>query len=736
MAPDQQSPQRLVEFLTAVSRHEYSDQAIRAAAELAAEEFDAEIGAVLIGDELGAVFGFGTTPIPAATLRGLRPGSGQTAMGLTEPCQWAAAAWETDEPGRLLVARFGESFAPAERNLLLWMARGLGLALRMIGVLAHERERTEVLEVLLQIQRSISRHAPLPQILSAVSRGASSLLGDLPVSLVLDDELDPQRPIIAGAELPANASTFSAPVHVDGTPAGALIAAATGAPFVDAEQRLLATFAEHASLALTDAHTVEAMQEAFHDPLTGLPNRALFLDRVHHALTLARRQDHPASVLFIDLDGFKKVNDTIGHAAGDQLLRGVARRILSCTRSADTAARFGGDEFAVLLEAIESVDEADQVADRIIAAVRRPFRIQGNVVFVGATVGIGHADGTSTDPDVLLRNADLAMYRAKHGGRGRWTTFEPSMREAMIKRTQLETDVRHALDRGELSVAYQPLFDLESRQPIAVEALLRWTHARDGFIDPTLFIPIAEQTGAIVDIGRWLLDQACQYLADWRDIVPRLTLHINVAAQQLYSDALQDHLTEALGAVRLPWQAITIEVTETTLSADRGEMPQQLERLKRLGARIALDNFGTGPSSLRRLREIPIDMLKIDPSLTRHTDRGGGDALVRAIVALSHAMGLKAIAEGIETAAQLSALQETGCHIGQGAQLSPLQNAQTLTDFFRDHTATTQPSPCRENTASPTVPTNRASAFARRTVAATSDLTPDDRIADHISPGD
>ena len=681
---DQQSPHRLVEFLTAVGRHERRTEAIRAAAELASEEFDAEVGAVVMGSELGAVFGFGASPVPVATLCAIRSGTGTADLGLSGVCHWAAASWDTGERGRLLVARVGDEFAAEERNLLFGMARGLGLALRMIGVLSRERERAEVLEVLLGIQQSISHRTPLPDILSAVSRGASSLLGGRPVSLVLDDELDSQRPIVAGADLGPSDFAAGAPVHVNGVPAGALVAGGDGTPFGDGERSLLAAFAEHASLALTDAHTVEAMREAFHDPLTGLPNRALFLDRLTHALQLATRHENPVSVLFIDLDRFKAVNDSLGHAAGDELLRGAAQRIVSCTRAADTAARFGGDEFAVLLEATDPVVDARQVAERIIAAVRRPFRIQGKVVFVGATVGIGHADNESRDADELLRNADLAMYRAKHSGRGHWIAFEPAMKQALIERTQLETDLQSALGRDELSVHYQPLVELDSGRPVAVEALLRWQHPANGRIAPAVFIPIAEETGAIVEIGRWMLGEACGRLAGWREELPGLKLHVNVSAQQLYGDGFQDHVAEALGAHRLPWEAITVEITETALMADRGETGEQLERLKRLGASIALDDFGTGPSSLRHLRELPVNLLKIDRSLVATMGESRRDGvLVQAIVVLGRAMELDVVAEGIETPDQLARLRAIGCRLGQGFGFSPPQEADAFTDYLR-----------------------------------------------------
>ena len=308
-----------------------------------------------------------------------------------------------------------------------------------------------------QAARSTEILAQLSTILAAVTDGASTVLRGCPVSLLLDDALDPERPIVAGADLTRAVATVSAAVHINGVPAGALVAATQdGAPVGSAERSLLHAFAEHASLALTDARTVEAMQEAFRDPLTELPNRRLFLDR----LTQALRQRDPLrsslSVLFIDLDRFKAVNDSLGHAAGDTLLRAVAGRIRGCTRSDATAARFGGDEFALLLQGYDDQTCPGVVAERIIAALREPFSIKDKIVFIGATIGIAHADADHPEiaADELLSNADLAMYRAKAGGGGRALTYDPQMRVALLARLDLQAELRGALGRDELVLRY------------------------------------------------------------------------------------------------------------------------------------------------------------------------------------------------------------------------------------------------------------------------------------------
>jgi len=595
---DRLMPQRpahqLVEFLTAVSAHERADGVTGAAAELAAEQFGAEIGAVIVGDALVAAVGFGAAAPPATELMRAEAGSETLALPGLGTCHVAIAGWEGDRPGRLLVARLDEPFTPDECNLLLGMARVLGLALRgaaaletertlgaererqareRLALLASLRERHRLLEVLLDIQRSISHRKPLPDVLSAITSGVSGLLGGCPVALVLDDPLDPERPIVAAttaggersetelaivataaartATTPSADGALAASVHINGARAGALVAMAS-AGFDHAQLGMLDAFAEHASLALTDARTVEAMEEAFHDSLTGLPNRALFLDRLQHALDVAARRRTELCVLFVDLDRFKAVNDSIGHAAGDELLRTAAERLSDCTRAADTAARFGGDEFAVLLEDDGRGLQPDAVADRIIAAMRRPFEVEGKEVFIGATVGIAHAHDASLGPDELLRNADLAMYRAKKAGGNRAATYATEMRTALLARIELEADLRHALERDELSLVYQPVVELESGRTVGVEALARWAHPTRGMIPPLTFIPVAEEIGVIGAIGRWVLSEACGQLAAWRRLAPGLVLNVNLSAVQLRDDRLAGDVEQALRAPEGP----------------------------------------------------------------------------------------------------------------------------------------------------------------------------------------
>ncbi|HWV85583.1 MAG TPA: EAL domain-containing protein [Capillimicrobium sp.] len=682
-----QSPHQLVEFITAVAAREDGVSAVQAAAELASEEFDAEIGAVVVENRLGAAVGFGAGEPPAAALCAIRPGLGVADLDGLGRCHVAAASWKDTTPGRLVVGRLDRAFTPEERNLLLGMARGLGLTLRTIEALeteralraAHQRqaeelaERQRLLEVLLDIQRSISHRAPLQDILDAVTAGAATLLGVERVSLVLDDALDPGRPIVARSVRAASGATpagdaLVASVHVNGQPAGALVAAPPdGGEFDAGDADLLTAFAEHASLALTDAQTVQAMEQAFHDPLTGLPNRALFVERLEQALEGVDAGAEVA-VLFVDLDRFKAVNDSIGHAAGDELLRAVAGRIVNCLRSADTAARFGGDEFAVLLEGPKSVASAEGVADRIIAAMRRPFSIAGKTVLIGASVGVAYGDGSARDADQLLRNADLAMYRAKHDGRGRRVAFQPAMLTDVLERVELETALQTALGNGELVVAYQPLVDLEDGRPVAVEALLRWTHPTLGEVAPSTFVSIAEDVGAIVDIGRWALNEACAQAAAIRGGRPWLRMAVNVSAHQIRDPDFPGTVEAALRHHGLPGSALTLELTETLLVDEHGDALAQLLRLRDLGVAIALDDFGTGYSGLRYLQQFPVDVLKIDRSFVAllGDDHAGDDAVVRTIIELGRVMGMRTVAEGIETPAQAERLRALGCRMGQG----------------------------------------------------------------------
>jgi diguanylate cyclase (GGDEF)-like protein len=685
------SSDRLVAFLTAVSGHQDEHGATVVAAELAAQHVEADVGAVVGDGAVRAATGFGAGA-PPPELSVVDPGADVIDLDNVGRCHLAVAAWHGDHPGRLVVARTGAAFDSHERSLLIVMARTLALTLRGVAALKTAqmlKQRQSLLEVLLEIQRAISHRAPLPEVLEAITAGASALLGGCAVSLVLQDALDPHRPIVASTATAATgvdaALEVEARVHVNGAPAGALVARSqSGAPLDDAQLSMLDAFAEHASLALTDARTVEAMQEAFHDSLTGLPNRALFLDRLRHALDVAARRATDLCVLFVDLDRFKAVNDSLGHAAGDHLLRTAAARLADCTRAADTTARFGGDEFAVLLENDGRGLQPDVVAERIIAAMRRPFRIDGKDVFIGATVGIALADGDALSPDELLRNADVAMYRAKKAGGNRAATFEASMRTALLQRIELEADLRLAVSRGALSIAYQPVVDLMTGRPVGVEALARWVHPLRGPIAPLTFIPLAEEIGVISELGRWVLTEACGQLAAWRALAPGLVLNVNLSAQQLRDPGLPEEVARTLSATGLPGSALTLEITESMLLAGEDDIAGMLRALKGLGLSIAIDDFGTGYSSLAYLRQFPVDALKIDKSFIDSVAGSAEDsALARTIVELGRGMRLETIAEGIESSEQLEHLRALRCELGQGYHFSHPLAGEDFTVYLR-----------------------------------------------------
>jgi diguanylate cyclase (GGDEF)-like protein/PAS domain S-box-containing protein len=434
---------------------------------------------------------------------------------------------------------------------------------------------------------------------------------------------------------------------------------------------------------LRDVHERKLLEErltyqAFHDPLTGLANRALLADRMAHALVGSRRVGRSLALLLLDLDNFKTVNDSFGHGAGDQVLVEVGRRIGSCVRDCDTPARLGGDEFAVLLEDIDGEEMAVEVTTRLSRALRAPFNVDGNEVFVGASIGIVVTrDGGETAGD-MFRNADVAMYAAKRNDKGRFRLFEADMRETARGRIELEADLRHALERAEMVLYFQPMVRLATGAIVGAEALLRWRHPRRGLLPPGAFIPLAEETDLIVPIGRWVLEQACQLAAAWPHLSgseagPRVS--VNISGRQLQHPALVSEVREAALTAGLPPERLILEVTESLPLLETPAMVARLRELRIQGVFLAIDDFGTGYSSLSYLRHLPMDILKVDRSFVDgigNEDRGL--PLLRGIVNLARAMNLQVTAEGIETEAQASALRAFGCDYAQGYLFSrPLE---------------------------------------------------------------
>ena len=410
-------------------------------------------------------------------------------------------------------------------------------------------------------------------------------------------------------------------------------------------------------------------QLALQDPLTQLANRSLFRDRVHHALTLAQRNKSGVAVMFLDLDNFKNINDSLGHDAGDRLLRNVAQRIVAACRSSDTVARLGGDEFAVLLEGIAAVAEVEGSAAALLEKLQAPLVLDGKELRVTASIGIACSAG-ETAPEALLSNADIAMYHAKAAGKSRYITFRPQMQDLLQERLRLEADIGRALAQQELFLEYQPIVDLGSRSILGVEALVRWRHPEAGVLMPARFIQVMEECGHVAELGRWVLRQACRDMCAWRESIAggsALRLAVNISARHLEQGDLVHDVTQALRESGLEADNLVIELTESTIMASSGANLERFRRLKALGVRLAIDDFGTGYSSLSYLHRFPIDILKIDRSfVSRLTNSDSGPELVRMVVTIGETLGLDTVAEGIELEEQAAALLALGCVAGQG----------------------------------------------------------------------
>ena len=406
--------------------------------------------------------------------------------------------------------------------------------------------------------------------------------------------------------------------------------------------------------------------QSMHDALTGLPNRALITDRIEWMLSRTRRPGSTCAALLIDLDGFKHVNDSRGHEAGDTLLRAVARRLTGALREVDSIGRVGGDEFAVLIDEVELSCAPELVAARIIDVLRQPFDLgPAGPVVVTATVGI--AVGSREHPGDLLRDADLALAQAKAGGRNCYEVFAPEMETSVQRRFELELDLRQALAEGQFELVYQPIYDLDELTLVGLEALLRWNHPRRGQLPPADFVPVLEASGQIVDVGRWVLLAAARQMASWRSTGAQMMVSVNVSPRQLDRDSLVEHVRDALAISGLEPSALTIEVTETALMRNVPETARRLRELKALGVQVAIDDFGTGYSSLAYLQQFPVDCLKIDQTFIDALSRSPeSDALIHTLVRLGQDLGLRTLAEGVETAAQMAHLRRENVDAVQG----------------------------------------------------------------------
>jgi diguanylate cyclase (GGDEF)-like protein len=724
--------QQLAEFLGALSEVSDVPNAYRIATTSAARALDAEMVAVLRGGAVAAAVGFPAGQAPVRDLSAVVSGERATVdVPGCGPCQAIFAPSAVEPPEYLVVARGGpEGFTVEEASLVRGMARVLELHVHMVQSLAAERrqaalnselvdslsERQRLLEHLSGIQRAIARRAPLPRVLDMITVGAHEMLGgdgvvlwlldsDEPDMLVMTSEMGLRKRVerrlprvtvteagtvgrtIVEDELltvtePGEAG-MAVPVHDSGTVVGALAVTAQGSDrkYEKRDRDILHAFAEHASLAVTDAKTFQALNKAHHDQVTGLVSRSPFMEQLQRGLSVASRAGDRLGLLFVDLDGFKLVNDSLGHAAGDTVLAEVGARLRACVRSMDTVARLGGDEFAVLLAGFETDDEVISVAERVLDQMKRPFDLTGQDVFIGASVGISVSNPASPDADALIRDADLAMYRAKRTGKGRYEVFRPEMREAFEKTVNLATDLRLALERDEFVVYYQPICTLADGDLIGLEALVRWQHPTRGMVAPMEFIPTAEETELIVPIGHWVLREACRSTSAWNQQralagLPELTVHVNVSTRQLRGDTTK-MVADVLRETGLATSKLVLEITESHQALDLTQVCHQLHRLKGLGVALAIDDFGTGYSSLLALREFPIDTIKIDKSFVDDLD-GCADRsdLTRAIVQLGQTVRRDVVAEGVESEHQRQALLDCGCRLGQGYLFAkPLDHA-------------------------------------------------------------
>ncbi len=427
--------------------------------------------------------------------------------------------------------------------------------------------------------------------------------------------------------------------------------------------------------------------QAFHDSLTGLANRALFGDRLDHALARQRRSGEPLAVLLIDLDDFKSVNDSLGHHIGDALLEEVARRLGGCTRATDTVARLGGDEFAILVEPWVATGERDKVSERVLAAFREDVHLAGRDLALTASIGIATAEPWVASADDILRNADVAMYAAKARGKGQAVRFEPGMHLAVQERFAMRRALHEAVAAGDqMRLHYQPVIDLETGDPVGVEALVRWEHPDRGLVPPLEFIPLAEELGLIIPIGRWVLSEACRQARIWKDSMPdeSFTMSVNVSGRQLEDVSLIDDVRVALVESGLDPELLVLEITESVLMTDPVRIAGVLRELKSLGVRLAIDDFGTGYSSLGYLHDFPVDILKVDrtfvESLTGNREQAN---LAEAVVTIGKALRLTTIAEGVERGDQADRLRSLECELGQGYLFARPQTSDAITAWLR-----------------------------------------------------
>jgi diguanylate cyclase (GGDEF)-like protein len=599
----------------------------------------------------------------------------------------------------------------------------------------HEqlRERQHFLSRLVRIQASISRRAPLNEVLGAIVEGVHQLVGDPVITLQVQEVRDHDRLVLLASHGVPDASVrrsqsaehgiagqayrencvvhcadppvddvehtaladldvrngVSVPIRRAGQAIGALTVATSnpGRVYSAAEREVLESLADHAGIAIMDAQTVESMKEALSDPLTGLPNRRLLIDRLRQSIDRAQRYDRPVAVLFIDLDGFKAINDGRGHAAGDAVLVEMARRIGAAIRTHDTAARIGGDEFVVMLEETNRF-RALEVAERLLHSLAQTVVIHERPHVVSATIGVAMIDQDErgvVDAEELVRRADIAMYRGKAGGRGQVVFFEDRMEREVEARTELESELRHAVASCQIDVAFQPVYRTSDLSLHSVEALARWFSPAQGVVSPAEFIPLATQLGLIPRLDRCVMIRACRALLALGAAADGVLLNVNLSPPHIDAPDLVDGIADFLQLTGMPASRIVLEITETDALRDPEGAVLKLRELKRLGVHLAIDDFGTGYSSLTYLERFPIDTVKIDRDFISALARGGrARHLTESMIQLAHSMGMQVVAEGVETAEQAAIVVELGADLSQGYfHRRPMPESE-LAELLRD----------------------------------------------------
>jgi diguanylate cyclase (GGDEF)-like protein len=629
----------------------------------------------------------------------------------------ADVASDRDDYGRLVAIRpETATFEPLERSVLESYARLAASALDSEAAIVDARQQAAAAHALLSLSSSLADLASAEEMIVRLARAVPSVIDCDRVAVSLTDSdsniarvgathgfdhatdaelrslhipvwpVDPSTGGDVGQRLPEDTQEFRAvlkaadsmeifslPITYNDEMYGWITVDVTDRPerisdSVDIAERLRG-LAGQAAIAIRNARLLDEIRhQALHDSLTGLPNRVLLIDRVKQTLSRARRDHHSVALLFIDLDSFKDINDTLGHASGDALLQAVADRFTRTLRDSDTVARIGGDEFVVLAEGITLAAGPELVAERLLGVLEEPFHLtddSDSPVTTSASIGI--AVGPRDSAEDLLRDADVALYAAKTAGGRRYMFFEEEMQAALQTRHNLEVDLQAALDSDQYFLLYQPIFDLVNMQVVGVESLLRWRHPIRGLLEPDEFIPVLESSGLIIPVGRWVLMEACRQAMIWRKQGHLTRVSVNASARQLDADSLLDDVQSALDVTGLPPDGLIIEITETSLMRDTQGTIRQLTALKTLGVRIAIDDFGTGYSSLAYLQQFPVDCLKIDRSFISGMAKSPeGDALIHTLMQLGKALSLETLAEGIEEAGQLTQLQAEQCDVGQG----------------------------------------------------------------------